>query len=330
MFKVDGVFQGGGIKGIAFVGAVYGLEERGAKWERLAGTSAGAIIASLLAVGYTGRELKSIMMDLNYKKLLDKSGVSRLPIAGSTLSILLKKGIYDGDYIEDWLESLLEKKGKNKFKHISKNGESRLKIIASDITNKKMLILPEDIKEYGIDPMEFSIAKAVRMSIGIPFYFKPIIINNKDRNAYIVDGGLLSNFPIWIFDVKGNPRWPTFGFKFSEKPMKKEPKIYGVMGFIKEIIEAMVNNYDEMYLSDKDRVRTINISTLGVKTTEFNISRQKSLELFNEGYKASSNFFRNWNFESYVRKHRNVNNYYNKSSKIESLQEFSMYKEFTK
>ena len=76
-----------------------------------------------------------------------------------------------------------------------------------------MLILPDDISRYGIDPMEFEIAKAVRMSISIPLYFKPIKFSYENGCSFIVDGGILSNFPIWIFDVEGIPRWPTFGLK---------------------------------------------------------------------------------------------------------------------
>ncbi|PJI08961.1 MULTISPECIES: patatin-like phospholipase family protein [Clostridium] len=63
------------------------------------------------------------------------------------------------------------------------------------------MILPDDLRKYNIDPMEFSIAKAVRMSCSIPLYFTPYILKNTSPYSFIVDGGLLSNFPIWIFDV---------------------------------------------------------------------------------------------------------------------------------
>ena len=54
----DAVFEGGGVKGIALVGAVAVAEEKGYRWANLAGTSAGAIVASLLAAGYTGAEFR--------------------------------------------------------------------------------------------------------------------------------------------------------------------------------------------------------------------------------------------------------------------------------
>ena len=59
-----------------------------------------------------------------------------------------------------------------------------------------MVVLPEDLPDYGIDPDRFEIARAVRMSISIPYFFEPVIV----KKHVFVDGGILSNFPMWIFD----------------------------------------------------------------------------------------------------------------------------------
>ncbi len=61
-YRLDGVFEGGGVKGIALVGAVSVVEEAGYSFVNLAGTSAGAIVATLLAAGYTAGELKTVLM----------------------------------------------------------------------------------------------------------------------------------------------------------------------------------------------------------------------------------------------------------------------------
>lgn len=301
--RADAVFQGGGVKAIGFVGAINCLEENGFTWQRVAGTSAGALIAALISVGYKGHELKDIMLTTEYRDFLERKGMNRVPFIGKPLSILLDKGIYCGDNLETWIHKLLSAKGKTKFRDVSINGKSKLKIIASDITNKKILILPKDIACYGEDPMELSISKAVRMSISIPYYFKPVVIKYNNTYNYIVDGGILSNFPIWIFDVKGEPRWPTFGFKFKEDMDKKNGK-NNFIGFTKDLIEAIINNYDEVYLTDKDKVRTISIPTNGVKTTDFYITKKKSLELFNLGYTSSKEFLTTWDFYKYVKKYR--------------------------
>ena len=77
MMKTDAVFEGGGVRAIAFAGAVCCFEDHGYKWQRIAGTSAGSIVAALLAVGYTGRELKEIIEDVDYRKFMDRTGSSR-------------------------------------------------------------------------------------------------------------------------------------------------------------------------------------------------------------------------------------------------------------
>ncbi|AKN32106.1 phospholipase [Clostridium carboxidivorans P7] len=300
--KAYAVFQGGGVKAIGFVGAITKFEQMGYKWEKLAGTSAGAIIASLLAVGYTSKELKNIMSTLDYTSFLDKNRLQSLPIIGKVLGVVAQKGLYQGKYIETWIDELLKAKGKTKFKDVSKNGVSNLKIIASDITKKSILILPDDLIKYGIDPMEFEIAKAVRMSTSIPFYFKPEKLRYRDKYSFIVDGGILSNFPVWIFDVTGVPKLPTFGFKFqkvSKSCSEKERNDF--LCFVMDLVESVIDNYDETYLTDKDRVRTISIPTADVKTTDFDIKRDKSLRLFDLGYESAERFLNEWDFREYIR-----------------------------
>ncbi|NFT99508.1 phospholipase, partial [Clostridium botulinum] len=223
--KFDAVFEGGGVKGVAFVGAIAKLEEEGYSIERCAGTSAGAIISALLAVGYTSSEVKEIMLNTDYNNFLDKnisilSTGNILEKASHMYNLFTDKGFYTGDYFEKWIDNLLKAKSKTKFKDVSVNGKSRLKIIAADITNSTMLILPDDLKKYGIDPMEFEISKAVRMSMSIPFFFKPVELDTDKGTNFIVDGGILSNYPIWIFDSESKPEYPTFGFNLDENELR--------------------------------------------------------------------------------------------------------------
>src|SRR4051812_31491765 len=90
---VDAVFEGGGVKGIGLVGAASVVENRGYTWGNLAGTSAGAIVASLFAAGYTCEELKSVVGSLDYNKFKDPTFLDRIPLLGPLLNILIKKGI---------------------------------------------------------------------------------------------------------------------------------------------------------------------------------------------------------------------------------------------
>lgn len=300
----DLVFEGGGVKGIALAGAVTAMEREGYRWNRLAGASAGAIAASLLAVGYTGSELTDILMNMNYNKLLNGSG-KEMWFTSKLARLIRYKGVYTTENIESWLSKLLKAKGREKFGDILVEGKSKLKIIACDITNRRMLILPEDLEQYGIDPSEFSIAKAVSMSISIPFFFTPTIINDGNNISLIVDGGLVSNFPVWIFDVDGMPRWPTFGFRLWENSKSRHNLgKTDIISYAIDVAGALLDRNEEIYLKDKDQIRTMNIPTLGVKTVQFNITGEMALKLYESGYDTAVNFMRQWNFRQYVMRYR--------------------------
>ncbi len=300
----DAVIEGGGVKGIGLVGAICEAEKRGYEWKRLAGTSAGSIIAALLAAGYSANELKDEILNLDYTKFIEKEGIAKIPMVGSLFNLWVRYGIYSGDYIEQWTREKLLTKGVTKFQDLKKT----LCIIASDITSGEMLVLPDDIKRYGIDPGSLDVAKAVRMSCCIPYFFQPVkIIRKKNRGCkvnYIVDGGVLSNFPVWIFDSEQNPRWPTIGFRLSSEKTGKPHKITNPISMGFAIISTMLEAHDEKYIEEKNYVRTILVPTIGIKTTDFDISKEKSKELFQSGVAAGEKFFKQWNFSQYVNSYR--------------------------
>ncbi len=311
---VDAVFEGGGVKGIGLVGAAAVVEEHGYRWSNLAGTSAGAIVASLLAAGYHGSELKEIIGKVDYLKFKDKNGLDFVPVVGPLTSLILDKGIYAGQYFETWLRDLLLKKNVRTFKDLiieefkdDRKYRYKLRVIASDITNGRMLALPQDIAYYGIQPDDLDVAFAVRMSMSIPFFFKPVEIHNRINKAtnYIVDGGILSNFPVWLFDCEGSiPDWPTFGFKLVEPEEGGSHVVHGPITLLEALFSTMMEAHDARYILDEHFVRTIPIPTLGVKTTEFDITPDKTAALYQSGRKAAEEFLATWNFAEYIRKYR--------------------------
>jgi len=301
----DAVFEGGGVRAVAFVGAVCCLEEHGYRWQRIAGTSAGSIVAALLAAGYTGREMRDIIGNADFMKFMDKDRIQSLPLVGGIIGLLAYKGLNSGNYLEQWVGELLRAKGRTKFRDVSVKGRSRLKIIAADVTKKEILILPDDLAKYGIDPMEFEIARAVRMSCSIPFYFTPVILSYPGGSSYIVDGGILSNFPVWLFDVKGIPRWPTIGFRLCNgKSRQKADWKKGILSFALDIAETIIDRNDEIYLNDKDAVRTITIPTFGIKATRFDLTRDESRRLYDSGYRKAREFLESWDFDKYINRYR--------------------------
>lgn len=303
--NVDLVFEGGGVLGICYAGALKALEERGYTPQRCAGTSAGSVIAALIAAGYTSGELMNIIHKMDFGSLLKSNGPERSRIPSGIFSLIYRKGAYDSGSIEAWVESMLEKKGVTRFKDVMHEGKSMLKIIAADITGKRVFILPDDLRMYGVNPMEFSIAKAVRMSCAIPLFFTPVELKYRGKKNYIVDGGLLSNYPIWIFDVEGTPRWPTFGLKLKDPSSFTSQGKADIISYVKDIILAPINVDQENFVRDKDNVRTITINCPGnIKATDFAKANQHIDELCKSGYECTDGFINNWNFNRYVNKYR--------------------------
>src|SRR5262245_29888988 len=315
--KCDAVFEGGGVKGIGLVGAVAVTEAKGYDFVNVAGTSAGAIVAALVAAGYRAEELRAIMATLDYGKFKDPGWIDRIPVLGKAMSLGIEKGIYEGEYFEDWMRQQLQKKGKRKFGDLimdefkdSVPYRYKLRVVASDLSRGKMLVLPQDIKDFGIEPDDLDIARAVRMSMSIPFFFEPVTMTLQNKKqTYIVDGGILSNFPIQLFDDgTPNPSWPTFGYLLVEedpsRPITVRHEIHGPLSMFAALFATMMEAHDRMYVESDAFARTIPIPTKGVTATEFDLSKERAEMLYQSGRAAAESFFATWNFAEYKRNFR--------------------------
>lgn len=300
--KADAVFEGGGVRGIAFIGALEAMEGKGYTWEKVAGASAGSMVAALISAGYRSSELAPIFKKMNYLYFLQRKGIGKLPLVGPAYQMLFRKGLYPTDPIEQFLGDLLRKKGITTFGDLPKE---KLRIIASDVTAGKMLILPDDLASFEIDPQRFPIARAVRMSCSIPYFFQPYLINRAQEPHYIVDGGLLSNFPVWLFDVEGVPRWPTFGFRLHDSNVDQQTaRITGILTYSKALLTTMLEAHDRLYVKKAQAVRTIFIPTMKIRATHFQLSDAEKKQLFESGKKAAEKFLASWDFECYIRQYR--------------------------
>jgi NTE family protein len=320
----DLVFEGGGVKGIGLAGAFAALEQRGFTRKGVAGTSAGAITAALIAAGYSSRELDEILLNVPFDKFKDKGWEDRVPLIGPAGSLLFKRGIYEGKFFEHWMTELLDAKNITRFGQLvdeeaeDEKNRYRLRVIASDVTHRRMLVLPNDAEHLGIEPDELEIAHAVRMSMSIPVFFEPVVHRN-DRTGeehLIVDGGMLSNFPVWLFDCEGrDPRWPTFGMKLVEPdpstaighrlPDEEHGAEAGsLVDYVKSLASTMMEAHDRLYLENATFARTIPIPTLGVRTTEFDIKPDRVRALYDSGHQAASDFLDHWDFAAYIEEFR--------------------------
>ena len=310
--RVDGVFEGGGVKGIGLVGAISVIEAAGYEFVNLAGTSAGAIVATLLAAGYHADELKQTINGIDFSTFEDPDLIGRIPYLGALVDEIFNKGLYKGDVFLNLMRELLDKKGIHTFRDLIQPefaNEDRyrfkVRVVASDISRRRMLVLPQDILDYDMAPEDLEVALAVRMSMSIPFFFEPV----KLKNSYIVDGGLLSNFPVELFDSDGPPEWPTFGFKLVLAPQANLSQMveYPINGPISELAAVFftaMEAHAAYYLSNDKFVRTIAIDTLDVGGTDFNLTPDKKEALYKSGVQAANTFLAHWDFQKYIAQYR--------------------------
>ncbi|HEY7348477.1 MAG TPA: patatin-like phospholipase family protein [Ktedonobacterales bacterium] len=321
--RVDLVLEGGGVKGIALVGGLAVLEEHGYQPQNLAGTSAGAIVATLYAAGYPHQELYTILKQHDFSQFLDGTWLSHIPLAGNFLSIVFQRGIYKGDAFLNWMRQMLEKKGVRTFRDLihpdfadQPRYRYKVQMIASDLMGRRMLVLPQDAPKLGIaNPDDLEVAWAVRMSMSLALYFKPVIWRNPQTrsSAFITDGGMLSDFPVWLFDSGPTPEWPTFGMRLVEDEPRRSPDGWlparqvsrlSIVDYLKSLLATLMEAHDRYYLENDSFVRTIMLPTLGIQTTDFTLSPEKALALYNAGRKAAEKFLQTWNFERYIAEYR--------------------------
>ena len=324
--RADLVLEGGGVKGIGLVGAISVLEERGYRFNRVAGTSAGSIVGALVAAGMDSAGMQEVMRTVEYSRFQDAAGLARFGMVGKASSLMFRQGIYNGDYLKTWLSETLSPLGVTTFGDLPRvdsasteaiaDTDYRLVVMASDVSAGSLRRLPWELRTgYGADPHDFPVVEAVRASMSIPFFYRPATIAGSDKsNSWLVDGGMLSNFPVAIFDQhKGQPpRWPTFGIKLSARPREKTVnKVTGTFSLAKGMLGTMTGWYDQQYVSEKSvQARTIFVDTFDVKATDFNLTRDIADRLFQSGRKAATAFLDGtddspgWNFDTYKRTFR--------------------------
>ncbi|WAA10444.1 patatin-like phospholipase family protein [Fervidibacillus albus] len=292
---VDGVFSGGGVKGFAFIGACQILEEKGIRFKRVAGTSAGAILAAFLAAGYTSREIFEEMNTLDLNNMLDESRF-RSPISIlKWIPIYWRLGLYKGDALERWIRERLKKKGISTFSDLS---PGHLRLIASDLTNGRLIVLPDDLRKYQISPGSFSVATAVRMSCSLPFFFEPVRLKTKGGKAVIVDGGVLSNFPMWLFDANHMKLLrPVIGIKLSANGKDRQPrKIDNALKLFEALFLTMKDAHDARYISGISKKNIIFIPTEGIMASEFSLTEEKKEALLQLGREQAEKFLKRWSY----------------------------------
>ena len=365
----DMVFEGGGAKGMVFVGAMQEFEARGHSHDRLLGTSAGAITAVLLAAGYSSDEMlntlaekkggKSVfsnfmgdpgsfsdsplVQDGELAKLLEEIDIPLLPnaiekhldrailkwIASSSkanhlFSFVELGGWYSADNFLKWISRKLdsgEYNGKNRnfsemtLKQFNQATGKDLSLVGSDTTMEMMLVL-----NHRTAP-DLPVVWAVRMSMSIPLLWQEVVWQ-KEWGKYrgiemvghtIVDGGLLSNFPIELFisdlktvkDVMGDKtsqnvlgllideNLPVPGVQTSKGNARKGKFDISQLATVQRV-NHLVNTV--LGARDKSVIETFEsyvarMPAKGYGTTEFDMTDDRRDKLVKAGRKAMYNYF---------------------------------------
>ncbi len=325
--KVDVVLSGGGVKFIGLVGAVVALIDSGHSIHRASGVSAGSVVSALLAAAtqgemLTSEEIKELALSVPLRKWRD---AGPLPFIGPAVGMVSGSGLYRGDFAHDWVRSELKNLGVTKFGDLAfeddrdfKERRYKLAITAVDLTTSQLVRLPWDYERvYGLDPDEQSVAHAVRASMAIPFFYQPVKLTSATGlTSTLVDGGMLSNFPIDCFDRPDGkpPRWPTIGVTVIPTltggihkmvPALRPLRSLGPPSLLESLITTILVGRDQTYLNlPSVRCRSIEVPTSDVGILDFNASRRSLEALYNKGYEAAQRFLEKWDWAAYRERFR--------------------------
>ena len=244
------VIKGGGVKGLAFAGALLELENH-FSFNTFSGVSAGAIAAVLLGAGYKPSELLGILKKKNFNDFKDASFLK------SILNLIRTKGLYPGDEMEEWIKGLLKNKFPEKLNEISLEELPTHTIVYS--TRIKDGTLTFDSKSKRKDTHA---AFAARCSMSIPYFFSPKLVDG----IRVYDGGLRNNFPLKIF-MESYPTKPVIGL-YLISGSKKGGLVIGELTNIAidgEELSVVENNLDKVVVIDPRPI----------KTTDFNLDDKK-------------------------------------------------------
>ena len=293
------VFEGAGVRGIAYCGAVQEMESKKMMdgIERVGGTSSGAIIALTISLGYSGKEIENIISKTNFKKFNDGGfffigGISRLN---------KYFGWYKGKKAEKWLEKMIKEKTGNEnitFEELHQKGFKDLYITGTSLNKQKAVVF-----SYESYP-KMKVKDAVRISGSIPLYFEPVYIDSlgkafdhpKQKQGFdmMVDGGILENFPIHIFD-KQQPDLNTIGFRIDHSPQIENDKgdrtlaempVDDLKQYFGAFYNIVIENLNRQRLNTTDWQRTVSISDGDVLPKVRKLSKEEVSILIENGRKA--------------------------------------------
>ena len=301
------VFEGGGVRGIAYAGALNVLDQRGMlqKVERVGGTSVGAITALLLAVGYSTDEMTAILSDLHIERFND----GRWLFIGGLHRMIRRFGWYRGEQFERWLEELIERKTGHPdltFAQLHQRlheGYKDLYVTGTNLTAQRPVVFSH------LHTPGMALKTAVRISMSVPLYFGAVFLDDQQRvvgrpkkgQTYqiLVDGGLTANYPLDLFDTDGQPNSETLGLKLERPEQLTNDQAssglapYSIRSFndyISAFYNYVIENLNRQPAWANEKSRTIYISMEGVRPRVRRMRAEETQRLYQSGQRAARLF----------------------------------------
>ncbi len=259
--KLGVALSGGGIRGIAHAGALKALEDNNIKIDIIGGTSAGGLIASLYAIGYTPYYIYILFK--KYAK--DLVQINSSPIISGIGNFMINKkivisGLKTGESIEKAYNDLAKRKGVQKISDIK---NMPLVIPAVDVVDSKEYVftnkMPKNSKEKSKYITDISIGKAVRASSSFPAVFCPC----EFKNHRFLDGGVLNNVPVTEVKKQGADKVLAINFKADDIDSKSN-----IMDIVMRTIDIMGNKISEESLEQSDYILTVQTDKTGLLDVE--------------------------------------------------------------
>ena len=273
------VFEGGGVRGLAYIGALQAVEDAGIRPDvtAVAGTSAGAITAALVAVGYSSKELHDTLLDMNLTMFQD-GGLT------GPVRVVRDYGFFRGDAFLRWMrERIAEKTGDGHatFSDVHAATGMDLRVVVTNLS----LHSAQQLSHETVPDME--VALGVRMSMSIPLFFAAV----RDGGAVYVDGGAVWNYPLTIFDTGAvDDEKRTLGFHLGLKGTAASTpvKVGDILTYGRMLYESMITVQTFLMEQNPDDVaRSVFIDHLNVFPTDFGISTEKKEVLIGKGREAT-------------------------------------------
>lgn len=229
-------------------------------------------------------------------------------VLGSIMSYGNEGCLFDGDYMEEWLYNVLERKGIKTFADlrggIQDPGNPRgykARMTGVDCNRAKSVTLPDDISFYGIDPDRLEVAKAVRISTCVPFAFKPVVLSKKsegsEKKYHLVDGGVFDNFPHWLNTSSAVPR---IGLKLGDASKKKLFSVDTALAILKSLVGFVTDIGIPKDVPPMKYVGEIN--TQKVSSLNFSLTAKDKENLYDAGRQTALFLFKK--FEQNMIKYR--------------------------